>query len=284
MISYIDATDDPDGRIVYPEYVDELKSMGFVQVGRYLAQPTTQTMEELAAGFGDNAEVFFENATIPTPVLRSPDGSAFAEVSWFWDSPSVRIRTMLDDGSLVETLRRWDRPPDLGEMAQFWSEVDIDQEMTREHNPSGGRSVLVVPECRPHEQWERHLEHVAGYGTQRAARPIDHGDLNTAIAIARDGFRHMTKVNQAFIGTWKPLVLAYGAVGLMAVAVLTLLAFWRLGTGDVRLAMPYFLGAIATAIVFATLSMPFSRLVISRVRSTPRWLRPAFRNQDEEKG
>lgn len=283
MIRYVDATDDPDGRAAYPEYVDALKSIGFLQVGRYLAHPTDQTIEELAAGYGDMADVFLEWAAIPTPVLRSTDRSAFAEVSWFWGSPSVRIRTTLDDGALVETVRRWDRPPNLGEMTQYWGEADIDQEMTREHNPAGGRSVLVVPNCRPREQWERHREHVAEYATQRGASPIDHDALETALAIARDGFGHATKVNKAFTGTWKPLVWLYGAVGLLAVAILALLAGWRLFAGDIRLAVTYGLGTVAAAFLFDWMSGPFSRMVVARVRSTPRWLRPAFKDRPKRR-
>ncbi len=39
-------------------------------------------------------------------------GTSFVDISeWFFDSPAVRIRTILGDGSLVETWRRFDHPP-----------------------------------------------------------------------------------------------------------------------------------------------------------------------------
>ena len=44
-------------------------------------------------------------------MLAAPDASAFVGVDWFYGMPSVRLRSLLADGRLVETQRAWDRMP-----------------------------------------------------------------------------------------------------------------------------------------------------------------------------
>lgn len=272
MLEYQDATDHPDHRVDYPEYVEGFEALGFERVGRVLAVLSEGSLEDLADGFGDQAVEFIEHATIPTPILRSPDRAAFTEVSWFWDSPSVRIRTTLDDGSLVETLRRWEVPPPAGPMAEYWRIIDIDQKMTASHNPTGGRSIEVVAECTPAQQWQRHSAHVARCAATRGAQPIDHADLATSLEQLHSTFGHATAVARSYTGWWKPLVYGYAGIGFLSIAVLVVLAFTasaRGGTG-----WPYMFAAIAVAILFAFFTMPFVRFVISRVRSTPERFRP----------
>ncbi|HSJ36304.1 MAG TPA: hypothetical protein VLB85_14750 [Acidimicrobiia bacterium] len=116
----------------------------------------------MAAGYGpEDAERFLEMATMPTPILASPDGTAFADVSWFWDSPSIRIRSLLEDGSLVETLRLWDHSPGLPQALQsFRQNLELYREMTRASTPDRGRSIQVVPDAGPAEMWQAHQRHL----------------------------------------------------------------------------------------------------------------------------
>ncbi len=281
MLEYLDASDSPDERIDYPEYVRGFEQLGFDIIGRIIAVPTEGTNEELASGFGDRASEFLEHMTIPTPVLRAPDRSAFVEVSWFWESPSIRIRTTLDDGSLVETLRRWEVPPPTGPMSGYWRTADIDVTMTRQNNPAGGRSVEVIAECDPAEQWKHHRDHVARYAAQRNARPIDHWDLEGSIAQLRSTFEHSLAVERGYVRTWKPLVLGYAGIGFAAITVLVAWSFILSAKGGNG--RPFFVGAIGVALFFAFTMVPVVKLVISRVRSSPKWLRPDFVDSPEQR-
>ncbi len=183
MIEYWDATDDPETRVSYPELVDEFIGLGFEMVGRYRGTPVDQTDEETARSMGAVGELYLEHGTLPTPVLRPPDRSAFAEVSWFLETPAIRIFTVLDDGSLVETLRAYRAPADTSpELRRHWRGVDVDWAI-RAHNPAGGRSIVAVEPGPIADLWSRHQQHVAAYGSDREAAPIAHTNLDDFLRI-----------------------------------------------------------------------------------------------------
>jgi len=264
LVRHLDATDYPDDRVDYPEIVDEFRAMGFVQIGRVLAAPVQGTYEDIASDYDAvSRERFLAHCDVPTPILRAPDGSAFVDVSWHWQSPSVRIRTELADGSLVETNRRWKHPPELPlVLAEHWKRFDIDRNMTKRSTPQRGRSVEIASTQDTTAQWRKHQEHLARYSAQRNTEFRRHDDVEQYIMLAGRAFRHDTKVERRTVGFWKPLVLAYGAIGLLAVSVLAL-------TRRVPV-------AIAVAVVLAALTQPFVRLVISKVRILPEFLRPPY--------
>ena len=263
MIEYIDATGETDAPVLFPERVDEFLSLGFDLVGRYRGEPTEGSLEDLAAGYGERAGEFLENAPIPTPVLRSPGGDAFAEVGWWWGTPALQIRTMLQDGSLVQSARRWDEPPPMPDgLRTYWRTVDIDEEMTRSHNPPGGRSIEIVADCSPTELWAHHVEHVHRYAHERRASPARHDDVADALAIAERAFAHDAAVHRGFTRLWIPLLLLYAVVALVAIALAV-----TVSTRTV---------AALVAAAFAVFTWPAMRLIIGRVRSLPIGWRPAM--------
>lgn len=285
MIEYVDATHDPDDRVDYPEIVRVFLDLGFEQVGRVLAQPVHGSMEDAAAMWGDMADETLEHMTVPTPVLRSPDRTAFAEVSWFFGSPSVRIRTRLQDGSMAETLRRWDRPPPVvPAMAEFWKAVDTDREMTKAHNPRGGRSILVVPDATPPVLWDRHRRHVWEYAAARSTEPMPHEDLDDHLAMSRAGFEHAAENERTTAGWWLPVLYAYTTIWVLVVAALAVFGFRALFVED---DLPTFLRLVGTAVglgaVLTLTGHRVGRLVVSRLRSTPIRLRPTFPSQPVER-
>jgi hypothetical protein len=190
-VDYRDATDDPDQRVAYPEVVAGFVDLGFKQVGRLAAEPIGG-IESLIAGYDrEDARRFLEMAPIPTPVLTSPDATAFVEVSWFWESPSIRIRSLLEDGSLVETLRLWDHPPGLPRLLQTpWQDMDLYREMTRASTPDGGRSIQVVPDAGPSEMWQAHQRHLGWLSGRRGSGPIRHDSMEQVISLTRMAFEH----------------------------------------------------------------------------------------------
>ena len=286
MIEYVDVTNDPDDRVDYPEIVRVFLDLGFQQVGRVLARPTDGTLEEVAAGFGDLADETLEHMTVPTPVLRSPDGMAFAEVSWFFGSPSVRIRTRLEDGSMAETLRRWDSPPPvISAMAGFWKTIDIDQEMSKAHNPRGGRSILVVPNATATILWDQHRQHVWEYASARSTEPVRHETLGDHLEMTRAGFDHAAQTEDTTARWWLPLLYAYTAVWMLVVAALTVLGFRALFVDEDLSAFLRLAGsAVGLAVVLGLTGRRVFRLIVSRVRSTPVRLRPTFPSRPADKG
>lgn len=288
VIEYVDVTNDPDDRVDYPEIVRVFLDLGFEQVGRVLARPVDGTFEEMAAGYGYLADEALEHMTVPTPVLRSPDGTAFAEVSWFFGSPSVRIRTRLRDGSMAETLRRWDNPPPvISEMAEFWKAIDIDRQMSRAHNPMGGRSILVVPDATATILWGEHRRHVWEYASARSTEPGRHETLDDHLAMVRAGFDHALRTEDTTAGWWVPLMYAYTAVWMMVVAALTVFGFRALFVdGELSTFLKLVGSAVGLAVMLALTGHRVFKLIVSRVRSTPMRLRPTFpsRPTDTDEG
>jgi hypothetical protein len=264
LAHHIDATDFADDRVDYPEIVDEFLSMGFTQVGRVILQPTVGTLEDMAADYpGEQKEKMLAHGDVPTPILRAPNGSAFVDVSWFWDSPSVRIRTELADGSVVETNRRWENPPGLPEqLATYWKRIDIDRDMTKRSVPRAGRSIEIAATQDSLVQWHQHQEHVKRYATQRKTTIVGLDDIGQSLDMAQRLFRHDAAVERRTVGFWKPLLLAYGTIGIVIVAILAT-------TGERRT-------AILGALVFALLTPVVVYAVISKVRILPEAWRPPF--------
>ncbi len=238
--------------------------MGFVQVGRILLEPTRGTHDDTAAEYShEEREKYLAHCDVPTPILRAPDRSAFVDVSWFWDAPSVRLRSELTDGSAVETNRLWENPPGLPrKLARYWRRFDISKDMTKRSTPPGGRSTEIVATRDSAAQWRQHQAHVARYAAERHTEVGQLGGIEHALDLARRLFRHDTAVERRTVGFWKPLVLTYGIIGLLLIL--------ALHVAGQRVA------AIGTALGLALLTPLVVRLVISRVRILPQRLRPPF--------
>jgi len=260
----IDATDSADDRIDYPEIVEEFLDMGFTQLGRVLLEPTQGTHEDTAAEYEPELRAkYLAHCDVPTPILRAPDGSAFVDVSWFWDAPSVRIRTELADGAAVETNRRWENPPSLPkQLAKYWKRFDIGREMTKRSVPRAGRSIEIVATHDSAAHWRQHQEHVERYASRRGTTVAPVTDLERTSHLAQRLFRHDAAVERRTVGFWRPLLLAYGIVGIVIVALLA--------TAGERSE------AIMGALVFAVLTPVVVYTVISKVRILPEAWRPPF--------
>ncbi len=238
--------------------------MGFAQVGRILAEPTRGTHDDTAAEYShEQREKYLAHCDVPTPILRAPDRSAFVDVSWFWDAPSVRIRSELTDGSAVETYRLWENPPGLPiELAKYWRRLDISKDMTKSGTPQRGRSIEIVATRDSAAQWRHHQAHVARYAAERHAEVGPLGGIEHALDLTRRIFRHDAAVERRTVGFWKPLVVTYGIIGLLLILALHI-------AGQT-------VAAIGTALGLALLTPFVVRLVISRVRILPKSLRPPF--------
>ncbi|NND04350.1 MAG: hypothetical protein HKN91_16360 [Acidimicrobiia bacterium] len=263
MIRYEDATDSPDERVDYPEIVEELRQLGFVQVGRVTGVPIDGGHETVASQYDESdAAKYMAHCDVPMPVLASKDGTTFADVSWFWDSPSVRLRTRFSDGALAETNRLWKNRPGLPPvLAELRRDMDLRKEMALASAPDKGRSIEVVDSSDTSLQWDSHRQHIARYGAERNATPVAHHTLDDAMAIMYEAFGHDIATQSRTVSMWRPLLYAYLVVGLGLVLALAFLA----GQPAIAVALAVLLGVASPAVV---------RMVLGRVQSTPQRFRP----------
>ncbi|HET7736231.1 MAG TPA: hypothetical protein VFK52_09675 [Nocardioidaceae bacterium] len=180
MVTYFPATDathEAPDELHYPEVVERLESLGFVRVGRLrLAVPPAE-WEALLATYtpGDAAELAYHEA-IPGVVLVAPDGDAYVDVDWFYESPSIRFRTLLEDGTVVETQRAWDNDP-------AWPvrlHRAVKYRIRREEQlleAADGRDLAVAGSSDVGGVWEEHRARLARAESPPAAHSGDMGQL-----------------------------------------------------------------------------------------------------------
>lgn len=260
LLQYVDASDSTDLRVDFPEVVDELEGLGFAPVGRVLLDVGLFEAKKIADDYlPEDHDAFLAHWDVPMPVLASPDGTAFADVSWWWGGPSVRIRTELTDGSMAETRRTWDNKPALPRLLRFlWRRYDIEREMMRASVPPRGRSTRIRSGPDVAALWEAHEEHVADYGRSRGATPVRHEALETYLRIATQAVGHDEKVMRTLAKVWVRLAVTWGVVG-AAVAVLGLIG-----------------GTLITLLLTLAATAVLMYLIPSRLRWLHESWRPAY--------
>ncbi len=240
----------------YPEVVASLEAAGFRRVGGLLAELSPEQIEELVGAYESQVqEELRRSAHTPETILVAPDGSAFAGVDWFFGMPSVRIRTLLADGRVVETMRAWDRMPDQPlAMAPYAARLRLRRE--QDHSARGRLVTLVEGDALG--VWTAHQDAVA----RSEVTPVSHRTLGQAQELWRQCFLHDARIEMR-VGPASRFVL-YGlqVVGLTLMALFVLLGqpWWAVGTAGVCI-------AIVVVLVFrVTWWLRYSA-----------WLRPRFR-------
>lgn len=258
-IIYRDVTAVAPATTHFPEWVVAFENLGFVPLGRVQGVVDPGGIEALAADYApeDRAQLIAAEA-VPTMVMAAPDGSAFADVDWFWSGPSVRIRTLTTDGRLLATDRAWEHMPAwpvaLRSAARYRS---LAQE---QRLPAArGRSLEVVAGADAATLWERHRAHLA----RRNAAPEAHDTLAGYIRLAERAFEHeQHSADRSRTATVTALVL-------VLVAYFTLVP---LLVPQARTAW----GVVALLLGGALLAFAIPRPLVAWVRYL-RWIRPRFR-------
>jgi hypothetical protein len=172
-----DATHEAPDELHYPEIVERLESLGFQRVGRVrLDVPDADWQKLLASYTPHDAEVMAHHERIPGVVLVAPEGDAYVDVDWFYGSPSVRFRTLLDDGTVVETQRAWDSDP-------AWPvrlHRAIRHRVRREEqllDVADGRDLVIAASRDVEGVWEEHRARLATAGRPAAVHRRDMGQL-----------------------------------------------------------------------------------------------------------
>jgi hypothetical protein len=256
-MTYRDVTAVAPATTHFPEWVVALENLGFVQLGRVQAIVDPGGAEAADYAPADREQLIAAER-VPTVVLAAADGSAFADVDWFWSGPSVRIRTLTTDGRLVATHRAWAQmpawPASLRKAARYRS---LAQEQRL--SAARGRSLEVVSGADAATLWERHRAHLA----RLRAVPEPHDTLAVYIRLAERGFEHEERsADRSRTATFValPLVLT------VFLAVVPLLV------PQARTVW----GFVAVLLLAALLAFVVARPLVAWVRYL-RWIRPRFR-------
>lgn len=248
MLTYHDVTAEPGsaGRAGREHEVEALRAAGLEVLARL--QCELPDIAGAAAGYDEpDASWFRENAMRPSTLLSDPERTLLVEVSeWFGGEASLRFRTELDDGSLVETLRKLARGP-------FEVDPGLPFDMLRSHTPETGRSIEVHA-LEPAALLAAHRAHVARVAGR--ARPILHG-LESHIPLLERAMQHDIACRRVS-----------GARGMLAIGWLGLSGMLALIVSGL-LDVPYRYVAVGEAVLIGTLlfgAMPFVRLVYPWVK------------------
>jgi hypothetical protein len=258
-ISYRDVTAAAPAITHFPEWVVALENLGFIRLGRVQGELVPDGIEALAADYEPvDRDQLIAAEQVPTVVLAAPDGSAFADVDWFWGGPSIRIRTLTTDGRLVSTHRAWEHmpawPTTLRSVARYRS-LAQEQRLSE----ARGRSLEIVADVDAATLWERHRAHL----TQLAATPEPHDTLAGYIRLAERAYEH----DQRCSDRARPATVA--VLVLLTVLCLTLVpAFVPAARSS--------WGLLVDALAVVVLVWLASRPLAAWVRYV-RWVRPRFR-------
>lgn len=262
MVTYfpaVDATHEAPAELHYPDVVARLESLGFARVGRIrLAVPPADWQKLLTSYTPHDAEVLSHHEQIPGVVLVAPDGDAYVDVDWFYDSPSIRFRTLLDDGTVVETQRAWDHDPAWPlRLQRAVKHRDRRQEQLLE--VAAGRDLVLAASRDVDEVWEEHRARVAAAG-----RPV---------AVHRNEMAQLLPLWDRFLDHGMRCAVRASRVARLFTMVLPILAaivsFWLTTTEHV-------VSAIVVLTVLGVVPVVLTPRVAVRTRYV-RALRPAWR-------
>ena len=240
---------------VHPEHVAELEARGYQLLGRF-ATLSRPTRDDRAYGRVERARLDEWRQRPAASVLVAPDGSSFAGVDTFGDARMLRLRSELDDGSVVETVGierpgvlkpRWGRDP----LATFTAVATPDHAVRVLQDPSAD---AVIAE---------HADHVSLASGRRGAQPVRHTDRDHALRLASLHADHMSRV----LHRWRRLLISIAVPGLVLLGAFFMWLEVGNGVGlgtalllDLAMALVAVLGIIAIAV-------PLSRA---------RWWRPPY--------
>ena len=221
---------------VEPEWAAALEALGFRRVGWVHLVAEGDTTSHFEA---EDARFARTQAELASPVFASPDGTALAELStWFDRRASVRLRTALEDGRVAETTRQWGRNARIDpEQGAEWLQQPVPLEMVR--TQASGRSIRVLDTDEAAELWAFHQQHVADLG----GRPRRHDAVDQWLLLASHCLGH-----DLAMGDTVGLMLTWGVAWLLGAAALVL---WLGGFG----LAPAFVGLCLLALITPRLPM-----------------------------
>ncbi|GAB3067375.1 hypothetical protein [Phycicoccus sp. Root101] len=213
----------------HPELVEELEGLGLIPAGCLVLDNGKDTSLAWTEPYDEGASRYFlENAERPEPILVTPDATVTVEVSDWHGGPSMRVRTVMADGALVETKLRWPcMPPWPRKMQRAVRLTSLETEMTR--HAADGRSI-VIADGSPAQVLARHRDHVRRVERERTTVAVPLGSLDDVVDMANTAFKHAEQVETASILV---VGMAHMVAGVVALALVGLAlwqrSFWLLG-------------------------------------------------------
>ena len=259
---YTDVTQADGPAAPHQDEVEAFQEIGYDVLGLVHLDVDPGGIAELAASYSPvDGAVLLEQGALPGTILRSADGLVQVSVSWFWAEPAVQLRTWTDDGSLVETHRRWPEvPPWPRRRAAAWRHATVEGEMTRQ--AADGRSIATVssPDARRLDQ--AHRAHVRAYAETYACSPVAApGTMAETLTSLERATVHMWRVGEVYART--------GNVILVALALAVATWSWALFAASVPWALLWSLCGVVTLV------LSLNRFAVRFAYS--RWWRPAYR-------
>lgn len=210
--------------VAYPELVAGYRKMGLEPLGCMVLDLGEQGIGAVAAEYDEETarRLLFENER-PVPILVTPDREVAVEIGEFVDAPSVRLLTLLTNGVLVETLRRWDCIPVWPRaLRRVERHLDLVSEMTAPATVVGGRTV-VVADGLPGELLDAHTAHVASATSLYGAEPYCFESMADVVWLTNKAFAHAASVDGRMTGL---LLRRIAAVVALAVLLVVLGFVW----------------------------------------------------------
>jgi hypothetical protein len=263
-------TDDPPR--YYPEVVAAFEQLGFRRIGGvHLVLPDAEVDDLVRSHPAHVRDEFRESARTPETLLAAPDGTAFVGVDWFYRQPSVRLRSLLADGGLVETQRGWDHlPVPVVEMEPYADRLRLRPEQDRS---APGRRFTIVPGAGADAVWAAHQEALA----RASSPPVEHRRSDQAVALWQQVLDHdqaiERNVGPAYVGFLKVAVLvtAPAALALILVGIYA----WA-SHGSAARGAPWFAAAAGVCLATALALRLVARRLTWWLRYRRR-IRPTFR-------
>jgi hypothetical protein len=175
--------------------VEELVHAGMEPAGCIVDDLTAGQAARLVRGYAkEHRAALLAEVGRPTPVLVSRDRTTAVAVNDLYGEVAVRMRTLLADGSLVETQRRWQQlPPWPRRLAPFRRFTTVDKEMMRSAAP--GRSVMLSTRSAA-DQVEEHREHVDRVSARRGTTAVGFSDMECVAAAWTAALAHEEAVRR----------------------------------------------------------------------------------------
>lgn len=220
---FADAGDEVAEPIEFPEVVAAFEELGFVRLGRLRRSNPGSLWREAAAYPKAVRTDYVTHRAAPSVVLAAPDHSAFVTVTWWWGMPDVRLRTLLSDGSVVETVRAWDHVPVVPRgYGRVYRDGDLRQEQLLTHAPAGGRRMALA-EGSSADLWSAHRQHVSATTTEPGTVAMDHDSMRDALVLSNRLARHHVACHRAQVRHGLSVLAAVLVPGVAAIAAALLL-------------------------------------------------------------
>jgi hypothetical protein len=175
--------------------------MGFRQVGFLKTQTTDLTAQQIRQTFkGHDADIALQARAKGqvTEIMTSPGESAFAELELLFGNQMIELRTILEDGTIVETSTPLSRLPERNDpvktirsllepapLQKFLDWVTGNPSWTVGNCPRAGYYLELIRATSPQDLWIRHRQRVEDIAQHSECRMPSQNTMRLYLAICK---------------------------------------------------------------------------------------------------